>query len=328
MLEKSIRIGTKTVKNRIVLPPMATFGMTNDDNTVSETQIKHYGAYADNGVGLIIIEACAVREMDEPRTTIGAYDRRFLDGLKKLSEATRKNGSVAIVQLINTGLSIMKENSIDEIPQDLFLSYRDDFIKSAGIIKEAGFDGVELHAAHGFYLDQVLETSTRSDMYGKSPKNRAAYVTDIIKGIKQSCGNDFIVGVRLGMHEKTSDTVFMAQEFEKAGADVIHVSFGIRRPEETEEPSLDARIICAGEVKKNISVPVICVGGLKTFEDADGVLQKGYADLAAVGTAQLADHAWAKKVLSGEAPEKCLGCRQCMWWTDGTRCPLARKLFS
>lgn len=323
MLNSSIRIGSFTLKNRIALPPMATFGMGNPDDSVSESQLSHYAAYAENGNGLVIVEASAVSKMNEPRTTIGLYDDCFIPGLTKLAKAVKQNGAVGIIQLINTGLSIMEENSISEISREKFIKYKNDFVSAAIRCKAAGFDGIELHAAHGFYLDTVIETSDRADEYGGNLENRMRCVREIIKDIRANCGKDFVIGVRLGASTDISETIAMAKCFEADGADYIHVSFGVNRDITVPEDfRFDKRIYAAKCVIEAISVPVICVGGIKKPEQAEEVLENGYADICAVGTAQLADKHWAEKALRGEAPAPCLGCKECLWWTDGRKCPL------
>ncbi len=326
IFKTSIKIGNKTIKNRIVLPPMAPNGFTGSDYMVTEDSIKHYSAYGDSGVGFIIIEACAVRKMNEPRGTIGLFDEKFIPGLKKLADSIHKYGSVAVVQLINTGLSIMKEDSIDDINKEDFISYQKDFSKAAEIVKKAGFDGIELHVANGFYLNQVLQKNERGDEYGKSIENRTKYLTEIIKETRERTGKDFIIGVKLGTLNSEAETLFAAKAFENAGIDYIHLSFGCNGFLPAVD-GIDYRTYIASLIKKDAKIPVICVGGYKTAEQIENALEKGYADMVAVGTAQLADHYFARKILNGEAPTPCLKCKKCAWQTDGRKCPLAKYIF-
>lgn len=298
MLKEPIRIGSKTIKNRLVLPPMAPMNTTNPDGTVSEFQFDHYPTYAKNGNGLVIIEASAVSEMHEPRTTIGLFDDRFLPGLSKLAALTKINDAVVLVQLINTGLSIMEEESIAEISREKFLQYQADFVSAAQRVQKADFDGIELHAAHGFYLNTVVENSERTDEYGGNLENRLRYVTEIIENIRKVCGKDFIIGIRMGARPDANESIAIAKAYEKAGADVIHVSFGCdRNLTKPEDFTFDARIYAAKCIKEQLSVPVICVGGIKTRDHTEEILESGYADLCAVGTAQLADKEWALRAL-------------------------------
>ncbi|MBP2652342.1 MAG: NADH:flavin oxidoreductase [Firmicutes bacterium] len=155
--EALIKINVKTIKNRIVVPPMADFGLTNPDGLISQRHLQHYQRFADGEVGLIITEACATSKLNESRNTLGIFDDNCLEGLALIVQTVKKNHAVAIVQMMNTGLSVMRENSLKEISRSQFLAYRDDFVSAAVRCKTAGLDGVELHAAHGFYLNQVTE---------------------------------------------------------------------------------------------------------------------------------------------------------------------------
>ena len=113
LLNSPVTAAGKIIKNRIVVPPMADFGMTGPDGMVNQRHIERYGSYADGGAGLVIIEACAVSDMKEPRNTIGIFDDRCISGLSRLAEVSKRNGARALVQLMNTGRDAMEGQSID-----------------------------------------------------------------------------------------------------------------------------------------------------------------------------------------------------------------------
>lgn len=324
-LSKPLKIGGKVIKNRIAVPAMADFGMTEKDSLINERHIERYGQYAAGGAGLIITEACAVTKMPEPRNTVGLYSDNCLPGLKLLAEATRNNGATALVQLMETGLQTMPEKSIEEIKTDDFLRYKQDFILSAIRCQKAGFDGVELHAAHGMYLNQIIETSTRSDKYGGSFENRVRIVVELIGEIKAVCGSDFLIAIRFG-NANLQELVQTALAIEQAGADLLDVSTGLCSYGNTPQDfPFDSKIHAASIVKKYARIPVIGVGNIISGEQAETVLKGKFADMVAVGRGHLCDPAWANKVFAGKEPVLCRKCKNCMWYVDGRKCPAVRK---
>lgn len=304
---------------------MADFGATASDGLVNERHIRHYGAFAAGGAGLIVVEACAVSGMSETRNTIGLFSDRCIPGMGLLARAAKANRAVALVQLLNAGLHIMPEKEIAQIDRKKFLRYKADFISAAVRCRQAGFDGVQLHAAHGFYLNQIVETSARTDEYGGSFDNRIRIIRELIAEIKSACGKDFIVSVRFG-NRNMRELVKTAETIETAGGDILDVSTGSSeyRGVPADFP-FDERIYAALLVKKIAGIPVVCVGNITPGEQAEQILAADFADMAAVGTGHLCDPAWARKVLSGEIPNPCRNCRTCMWFVDGSKCPVVRS---
>ena len=327
-LAKPLTVRGVTLKNRVVVPPMSDAGVSGDAGAVQERHIQRYAAYALGGAGLIIVEACAVTRMEEPRHTIGLYSDGCIPGLTRLAAAATGQGAVALVQMINTGLSIMPEREIAQISRRQFLQYRDDFVRAALRCKQAGFHGVELHAAHGFYLNQIVETSTRQDEYGGCFQNRVRIIRELIERIKADCGADFLVSVRFGTRN-LQELVALAREIESAGGDLLDVSTGRGNYQNIPVSFLfDPRIYAAALVKRAVQIPVICVGNITSGEQAEAILKAGIADLTAVGRGHLCDPAWAGKVLSGERPVPCRRCQTCMWYIDGQKCPVYGKTIT
>lgn len=320
-----LKVNETWIKNRIVVPPMADFGMTEKDGYVNGRHLRHYRAFADGGAGLIIIEACVVSRMHEPRNTLRVYDDRYIPGLESLANAGKKNGSVCIVQLLNNGLELMHENRIADISRKDFLGYKKDFISAAVRCKTAGFDGVELHAAHGFYLNQVIETSMRDDEYGGELENRVRLIQELITEIKKKCGKQFLVSVRFGSCDKEK-LLKIAEAVESAGGDILDISTGTYNYREPPEDfPYDRKLYAALLVKKHAGIPVIGVGGIRTGEQAEAILEKGIADMAAVGRGHLCCPDWTNRALSGQDTEECLNCGTCMWYIDGRKCPVVKK---
>ena len=317
LLSAPLSVGSVSIKNRVVVPAMADFGMTRSDGLVNERHISRYGAYAKGGAGLIIVEACSVARFQENRGTIVLDSDDCLPGMTKLAKATSDNNAVALVQIMLTGLSVMPENSIAKISRERFLKYKADFLAAAIRCQKAGFHGVELHAAHGMYLDEIIETSTRSDEYGGCFENRVRLLEELIREIKAVCGKDFLVAVRFGSPDDL-ELLKIAAAIEQASADLLDVSTGMGRYQNVPDDfSFDSKIHAAALVKKQTRLAVICVGNIVDGQQGEAILKAGYADLVAVGRGHLCDPEWANKALAGVRPNPCLRCNRCMWYVDG-----------
>lgn len=195
-LSSPLRVRGSQVKNRIVVPPMADFGATGADGLVNVRHLKHYAELANGGAGIIIIETCTVCRVHEERNTIGVFDDVCIPGMMQLAKVTKQNHAIALVQLLNAGIDYLPYQSIEKIPIDEFYKYKKEFVDAAILCQKAGFDGIELHAAHVFYLDQVVETSNRKDGYGGTFNNRVRLLTELIQEIRICCGNEFLIAVR------------------------------------------------------------------------------------------------------------------------------------
>ena len=323
-LSSPFQIKGQQIKNRIVVPPMADFGATDPDGLVNSRHLKRYAEFAAGGAGLIITEACTVCQVHEERNTIGVFDDSCITGMAQLAKVIKQNNTVALVQLLNAGINYLPYRSVEEIPKDVFYKYKQEFIDAAIRCKKAGFDGVELHAAHGFYLNQVIETSARTDGYGGTFNCRVRLLSELIQEIRQQCGTDFIIAVRFGNHS-TDELIATGKIIEAAGGDILDISSGMGTYQKPADFSFDSKIFASSCVKKEVSLPVICVGNIDSSEVAEQILQNGYADFIAVGRGHLCDPAWGNKVLCGKEPTKCLHCRNCMWYIDGEKCPVVRK---
>ena len=325
LLNKPMTICGKEIKNRIVVPAMSDFGTVAPDGMVHQSHIDRYEAYAKGGAGLILIEACSVVRMPENRDAIVLEYDDCIPGMKRLADTIHKYQKVALVQIMLTGLSSMRENSIAEINHEDYMHYREAFFSAAVRCQKAGFDGIELHAAHGMYLDEVIEANERTDEYGGCFENRVRLLTELIHEIKTTCGEDFIVAVRFG-NPNYDELLRTAVAIEQAEADLLDISSGMGRYSNVPEGFLyDSKVFAASLVKKQSHLPVICVGNIFTGAQGERILRSGYADMIAVGRGHLSDPEWADKTLAGEEPNPCLRCKNCLWYVDGKLCPARRK---
>jgi len=339
-LWEPIRIGRMELKNRVVMPPMVT-RYAADDGFVTERTRNYYGARARGGAGLIIAEATYVHRQGWAfPNQIGISDDKFIPKLSELVDKVHQHGAKIAIQLHHGGRQakealsglqpvapsplpmaggeMPREMTVEEIAETV--AY---FAEAAIRAQKAGFDGVELHAAHGYLIDQFLSPTSnkRDDEYGGDLHRRARFFLEIIAAVKEAVGEDYPVWCRMdgkeyGVEgitlEDARQTARLAQD---AGLAAIHVSsWGPTTPVNRTTPTFVPAVIeeLAEGIKKAVSIPVIAVGRI-TPEDGERMLKEGKADLIAIGKAMLADSEWSNKVASGKTEDitPCIICNGC-----------------
>lgn len=342
-LSSEIKIKQALIKNRIVMPPAVCFGWSDNRGFVTEEHVEHYGNIAKGGSGLIVVEAtCINKDGRLADSQLGIWCDEQIDGLSRIAEVCHKHGAVVLVQIHHAGLKtpeiVAKEPlapstvslwgktgralTIDEIHK-----LQTEYVEAAKRVKAAGFDGIELHGAHGYLVDQFMSpiTNKREDEYGGSLTNRMRFGIEIVERIKEELGEDFILGYRMGGNAPDLlDGITIGKELEKKGVDLLHVSAGIigeNTPEAPKEFPYNWIVYMGTEIKKQVSIPVIVVNGIRTPEQAAYLVENNLADFVAVAKAQLVDYNWANKALEGGEIKNCLECPRCQWFTDGRKCP-------
>lgn len=339
------RIGNLTLKNRIVMPPMGT-GLAGPNGEITDHQIAYYEERAKGGTGLIIVEYTSIDyEFGKASNNqLRIDDDCFVPGIYRLANAVHKYGAKLFVQLQHPGRettsmllggkqivapSPVTCAAIGEEPRELtnaeVKEIVNKYVMGAVRCKMAGVDGVELHGAHGYLINQFLSPNTnlRIDEYGGSFENRMRFVKEIVVGIKEKCGKDFPVTVRLSVDEfeEGGTNITLSKEIsrylEKIGVDGLHASCGnyncMDKMIESMMFEQGWRVYLAEEIRKVVNIPVITVGVIREPEFAEKVLSEGRADFIALGRGLLADPEWAKKALEGREKEirKCIGCLHC-----------------
>jgi 2,4-dienoyl-CoA reductase-like NADH-dependent reductase (Old Yellow Enzyme family)/thioredoxin reductase len=347
-------IGTMELKNRLVMPPMGT-NYALKDGSVTQRQIDYYEERARGGVGLVIVEISCI---DSPvgkgaMKQICIDDDRFIPQLSKLAESIKRHGAKAAIQIHHAGRQTLSKltghqpvapspipMSGGEQPRELTLSeiakLVTRFAEAAERAKKAGFDGVEIHGAHGYLISQFLSplSNHRQDAYGGSLENRARFLLEVIKAVREGVGSDYPFWCRLSAMEigveggiTLEETQVVAQMAAKAGVDAIHVSAHqvtpARRSPMAQPPCLFVPL--AEGIKKVVSLPVIAVGRIPP-ELGEGVLRDGKADFISIGKALLADPHLPQKVAVGSIEDitPCVYCLTCLdsagWRREGICC--------
>ena len=338
-----IRIKKMEIPNRIVMPPMGT-NLGNPDGTVSEANLAYMKRRARGGAGVIITEISAIHPsgMALP-SELGSYDDRFIPGLKMLADVIHSHGSKAVLQLHHTGresLFLLKAGKaiapspirslvFGLTPREMTREEIEELIAAFGAAafrgKEAGFDAVEVHGAHGYLLTQFLSalSNQRTDEYGGDLSNRSRFIREVLQAVHRRVGEDFPVSLRLSAEEfikggyTVEDLKPLLPEWVKAGADVIHASLGTHgSPGGITSAPIEYppgfNVGRAKRIKEIVNVPVIGVGRFTDLPLADEVIGRGEADLVAFGRQFLADPDFILKSREGrfEDVRKCIACNQ------------------
>lgn len=340
-LFEPIRIGDVQLRNRIVMPPMCT-RMANLDGSVTSRMLDYYEARAQGGAGMIIVEYSYIDNKASKAAIcqLGAHSDELLPGLSELAEVVQMHGAKAFLQLCHGGGQspshligrrplapsaipsksgeIPKELSIEEI-EEIVLAFGEAALRA----KRAGFNGVEIHGAHGYLINQFLSprSNKRNDLYGPSFEARTRFPLQVLQEIKRRVGGDFPVGFRLNASDYLSNGITLEETkqfvkmLEEYGASYVHVSAGTY---ESHQYMISPCYLKRGhlahlakEVKSVVNIPVIAVGGIN-HKVAPSIIENGEADLVAMGRALIADPDLPKKMEAGkgEAVRPCIRCNE------------------
>jgi 2,4-dienoyl-CoA reductase-like NADH-dependent reductase (Old Yellow Enzyme family) len=343
------RIGPVEIKNRIVMPPMTT-RLADDEGFVTDESIAYYLARVRGGTGLITVEmASPERAGRHRRRELGIYDDRFLPGLQKLVAAIHAGGAKASIQLGHGGGHTRRdicgetpvapsaiphpvfETTFETIIPEAMSKPRIDecvaaFAGAAARAQRAGFDCVEIHAAHGYLISQFLTPfeNRRDDGYGGSLANRARFGLEVLRAVKAAVPGTGVI-FRLSVEDyfpagmPWSEGRQVAIWAAEAGADALHIAAGHYRslPSAARQiPPMEypegVFVDYAAGVKAAVSVPVIAVGRLGDPALAAGIVDSGKADFIALGRTQIAEPDWVAKLARNEPARRCLSCNTCV----------------
>lgn len=332
-----IRYSGRCARNRVVMAPMVT-NFADKDGTITDRLVDYYAERARGEVGTIVVEAASIGETVRiANYQIGAFSDRFIPGLSRLAGAIRDAGAVALVQLCHGGPKILTAGGLKtvsvsavgvrtgDVPHALSIEglrrVRRDFVAAARRAQAAGFDGVEIHAAHFYLLSAAISpfTNHRSDRYGGGIENRTRLPREVASDVKAAMGDGFSVWVRINACEKMEeglsleDGVRAAAILSGSGADVIHVSAyatpvakhakSVLRipvgggPQKDSPPG--AYLPYAGAVKKAVPVPVVAVGKLDDPAISNKAISDKMCDMIALGRQLLCDPYWVLKLQEG-----------------------------
>lgn len=320
-INQSLKVRHKTLRNRIVMPPMATGKAV--QGAPSEPQINYYKERAKATAMIIVEHEYVSPEGMASKGQLSMADDSVIEGYRNLTAAVHEEGALILAQISHAGGVARDIEGVPLAPSPIVIRPNmpepkemttEDigrvvraFTDAAVRAQKAGFDGVEIHAAHGYLLNQFYSplTNHRTDKYtGSTLEGRTRLHTEIISSVRKAVGDDFIVALRFGACDymeggsEIKEIPSAAHIFEQAGIDLLDISGGhcIYTIKGKTEPGWFAEL--SRPAKQAVKVPVMLTGGIKTGEDAEKLLEEQVADLIGVGRSMMRDAEWTQKALS------------------------------
>lgn len=330
----------KTIKNRCTVPAMVT-DFCNEDGTATERYLAYHEEKAKGGWGLIITEDYNVDPLGHGfKSTAGLWNDDQIASHSELPKRVHKYGATILAQIYHCGRQtnsgaingLPRSSSAimcpfgDEIPVPLSTEEVKEMVQKFGDTayraKKCGFDGVEIHGAHGYLITQFFSqySNKRIDEYGGNFWNRTRFAREIVENVREKCGEDFIIDMRISADEfvegglTIEDNKAIARMLENAGLDMLHVSVG-------NYLSVDLNVASsytthgwftdwAKAIKEVVTIPVITVSRINDPFLADSILASGKADFVAMGRASLTDPAMPNKAKASQFEDirRCIAC--------------------
>jgi 2,4-dienoyl-CoA reductase-like NADH-dependent reductase (Old Yellow Enzyme family)/thioredoxin reductase len=336
------RIGGMEIKNRLIVPPMLT-EYANADGSLTERYIRYYEEKAKGGWGLIICEDTSVEEFGAGFQNLpGIWKDDFIARHREMTDRVHRYGAKIAVQAYHAGResssaikgrrpvapSAIQDPTEPEAPRALTTAEVKDLVEAfaQGIrrARDAGYDAVELHGAHGYLINQFVSpfSNKRTDEYGGNMRNRLRFPLEIIARAKQLVGGEYPIIYRISADEMVpggltiEDTKVIAQILEEAGVAAIHASAGVYKSGAIVSAPSAVRTApfsdYAQQIRRVVNIPVFAVDKILYPEVAESLLREGKADFIAMGRASIADPALPNKVREGRLEEilPCVGCWQ------------------
>jgi 2,4-dienoyl-CoA reductase-like NADH-dependent reductase (Old Yellow Enzyme family)/thioredoxin reductase len=341
------RIGNLLLKNRIVMPPIVT--TLSKNGAVTPRLIHYYAERARGGAGMIVVESTHSSPQAH-RARLSIADDETLSGMKRLVDAVHDEDSKIAIEInISRGRADYDEPvaasdiphpvtgvrpravSVDEIEQMVR-----EFGESAKRAKEAGFDAVMIHGAHGYLVTDFLSarTNLRHDKYGGDVKGRATIALELVRAARESTGSDYPLIFRISASERVpggfelDEAIEVCQLLEREGVDALGIVSGTPESMEWIAPYMSFprgyNVQLAEEIKKRVNIPVLVAGKIKEPGFADEIIEQRKADFVDLGRALIADPHFPIKAAEGKSSEirYCIGCLRC-WESFLNREPLS-----
>lgn len=315
------------LQTRLVMPPMAT-SKADERGLVTQELVDYYDQRArSGGLGLIITEHAFISpEGRASRGQLSLAEDAVIPGLSHLTQVIHESSCKVFAQISHAGAfakpqitghpalgpsrtSLDPGKSSEELPVEMGIHgikrLTRSFAKAAVRAKESGFDGVEIHSAHGYLLNQFLSplSNQRTDEYGGCLENRIRFHLEVLEAVREAVGDDYPIAIRLGACDymeggtTLSDAVWVAKQLEEKGLDLIDISGGFcgyKNPYSEEQGWFSS---LSQAVKEQVEIPVLLTGGITDPKIAESLLERKKADLIGVGRAILKDPLWPAKAM-------------------------------
>ena len=338
------RIKNTNLKNRIVMPALASF-LIGDDGSISDATVEHYRRRAAGGPAMVIVEACAVSAEGVVSThQARIFEDRFIEGLSRLATALKSEGSVPALQIHHSGrqtsIKVIKRKPLAPSPlpcpairgdvEPLTIDGIQQLVKKFGDAADrahrAGFELIEIHGAHGYLINQFLSgfSNIREDEYGGSVAARARFAKEIVQEVRRRLGPEFPISFKISAEEHvdggltTRESIKILKILVEAGIDIVQVSAGNdATPEWICQPMFMEKgclVPSAAQIKQALDIPVMVVGRINDPQIASDIIARAKADAVCMGRGLLADPEMPLKAQEGRLDEirTCIACNTCM----------------
>ncbi len=332
------KIGNLEIKNRLIRS--ATWEGMCENDFVSKKLINLYESLAKGGAGLIITGFSHVlKDANSNIGQMGIYDKKFIPGLKELTDIVHENNSKICVQLVHCGGQAVKSEAPSaiktpfyrKIPEELsikrIIEIEDAFAKASEIALESNFDAIQIHAAHGYLISQFLSpvANKRKDKYGGSLENRARFLLEIYEKIRDNVSEDFPILIKINCRDffdnglTEDESLQIIKWLEDMGLNAVEISGGMRGAKKTpimtnidsEEKEAYWKDY-AKMFKKNLKIPVILVGGLRSYYVIEKLYNENYADFFSFSRPLIKEPDLIKRWKNGILEKsKCISCNKC-----------------
>ena len=317
-------------------------GLADNDGSVTGELIEMMIELAEGKVGLIISSYAFVSPegQSSPRQ-LAVYDDRFLPGLLDMADAVHSAGGKMVLQLVHGGCSSNPElSNLEAIGPSMRSKCREAgrediaaiisaFTRAAGRAKQAGFDAVQIHAAHGFLLSQFLSPAfnKRNDEYGGELVNRARLVLEVVRSVRKTVGPEYPVFIKLNSEDfleggmTRDEAIQVASLLENASINAIELSGGTVASPEKLMPVRPGKLTPKQEVyyreaaklyKQNVTIPLMLVGGIRSYEVADELVKSGITDYISMSRPLICEPGLVKRWQEGDRRKaECISCNAC-----------------
>ena len=321
-------------------------GSADGSGTVTRKSLSIYRSLGAGDIGLIVTGYAYVSVHGQALPNqYGVHTDDMIRGLRKMAEAVHEGGGRIALQIVHAGVNspylqgngavCLAPSKIEgsqfpqrELSAGEIEAVIQDFGSAAWRAREAGFDAVQLHGAHGYLLSQFLSplANRRTDSWGGSPENRRRFHVEVIKEVRRRAGRDYPLLIKFGLMDDApggvslSEGIEAAREMVEAGVDAIEVSAGVggdylqrtvgrKSTPENEEVYFRQR---AAVLKRAVPVPVMVVGGVRSFDMAQAILDAGDADMISMSRPFIREPGLISRWAEGDrAPARCITCNQC-----------------
>ncbi len=343
-LFSSYQIKTCIMKNRIVMPSIASF-LIEKGGQVTEKTVEHYRLRAAGGAAMVMMEACGV----SPEGVVAHHqaridENRHIEGLARIALAIKAEGALPALQIHHAGRQTSTKvigrkplapsalpcpsirGEVEPLTTDGIQELVERFAAAAERARDAGYELIEIHGAHGYLVNQFLSrfSNDREDEYGGDVQGRARFAKEIVQEIRKRLGDGFPISFKISAQEFVPNGLDIEESSEllkilvEAGVDIVQVSAGNDATPEWISQPMFMKPACladsAAKIKQLVHVPVMAVGRINQPSIAEEIIQTGKADLICMARGLLADPELPKKAQAGRLDEirPCIGCNTCL----------------